>query len=179
MQSTHQPTTRQGQLDALTSPAHWYAAAAGAFLLALGILSLIIEGPGFGTVGNVDNQPQFVIWAASGWTCIFWIAMGAIGLLALGRVGAARSYALGAGIVFAVVAIWGFIDGDSVFSIFAAGTVNNITHAVLAVLGLLAGLMPYTAPPDPAEAVASRTGGRFSRTHASPPRERRPTAGHR
>src|SRR5919206_3150829 len=127
-------------------PTQLYAAVAGVFLLVLGILSLVIEGPGFGTVGNVSDQPQFLIWATSGWTSIFWIVMGALGLFALTRLGAARTYALAAGVVFAVVAVWGFISGDNAFGILAADTTNNITHAILAALGLLVGLMPWTVP---------------------------------
>jgi hypothetical protein len=177
MQSTDQSMTQRSRLDPPTTPAHWYAAAAGVFLLALGILSLIIEGPAFGTVRNAGSQPEFIIWATSGWLCIFWIAMGALGLLALARVGAARTYALAAGIVFAVVAIWGFIDGNSTFGIFAAGTVDNITHAVLAALGLLAGLTPYAAPEEQAAVATSRTGGRFTRTHTAR-REKHTTVGH-
>jgi hypothetical protein len=179
MQSNHQATTRRSLLD-LSAPAHTYAAAAGVFLLALGILSLIIEQPGFGSVGNVDNQPDFIIWATSGWLCILWIVMGALGLLAAVRSDTARDYALGAGVLFAVMAIWGFIDGDSSFGIFAAGTVDNITHAVLAALGLLAALMPSAAAVERDDAaVASRTGGRFSRTHTTASRPEHPTVGQR
>jgi hypothetical protein len=176
MQSNHQATTRRGLLD-LSAPAHSYAAAAGVFLLALGILSLVIERPGFGSVGNVGNQPDFIIWATSGWLCILWIVMGALGLLAVARHGTARAYALGAGILFAILAIWGFIDGDSSFGIFAAGTVDNITHAVLAALGLLVALMPSTAAVERDDAaVTSSTGGRFSRTHTAS-RPKHPTVG--
>jgi hypothetical protein len=137
-----QPAKQRGTLDA---PAQWYAAVVGVFLLALGILSLIIDTGGWGGVGNVSDQPQFIIWATSGWTCIFWIVMGALGLFALTRADRARTYALVAGVVFAVVAIWGFIDGNNVFGIFAADTTNNITHAIIAGLGLLIGLMPLSA----------------------------------
>src|SRR5919206_90078 len=84
-------------------PTQFYAAVAGVFLLVLGILSLVIEGPGFGTVGNV-----------------------------------------------------------------AADTTNNITHAILAALGLLVGLMPWPVPAAPADAAEERVeaGRRFSRRPA-------------
>lgn len=166
MQSTtHSTTDRQRLFERPDTPAQWYAAVAGVFLLALGILSLILEVSSFGTVGSVADQPQFLIWAVSGWTAILWIVMGAVGLMALPRLDAARSYALGAGVVFAVLAIWGFIDGNNVFRIFAADTTNNITHAILAALGLAVGMLPRGAQ-RPHEAAAAPGGAdrRFSRT---------------
>jgi hypothetical protein len=129
-------------LERPDTPAQTYAAVAGIFLAALGILSLIFAGVDFGTVGTVAAQPEFLIWSVSGWTAIFWIAMGGLGLLSMARPDSARTYALGAGAVFAVVAIWGFIDGNDVAELLVADTTNNITHAVLAALGLLTGLMP-------------------------------------
>jgi hypothetical protein len=82
------------------------------------------------------------------------------------RLASARSFALFAGVVFAVFAVWGFIDGDNVMSIFAADTTNNITHAILAVLGFAVGLMPSTGPQPHETEAASRANhiGRFSRT---------------
>lgn len=167
MQST-QTTGAEGRglVIRQDAPAQWYAAVAGVFLLALGILSLIISVGSFGSIGSVANQPEFLIWSVSGWVTIFWIVFGALGLLALPRIDTARSYALGAGIVFAVVAIWGFIDGNSVFSIFAADTTNNITHAILAGLGLVTAMLPRVSTASPETAAAPAAGGRFSRTQA-------------
>lgn len=138
-------TPRRGLLERPDSAAQTYAVVAGLFLVALGVLSLIFESVSFGSVGSVGDQPQFLIWAVSGWTTIFWIVMGGLGLVAAGRLDSARSYALFAGIVFAVACVWGFIDGNNVVSIIAADTTDNITHGVLAALGLLAGLMPRAA----------------------------------
>ena len=94
--------------------------------------------------------------------------MGALALFAVPRLAAARSYAVLATVVFAVFAVWGFIDGNNVMSIFAADTTNNITHAILAALGLVAWLMPRPAQ-RPHEAAAAQYGdgtARFSRTHS-------------
>ena len=49
------------------------------------------------------------------------------------------------GLFFAVAAIWGFIDGNDVVGLVVADTTNNITHAILAALGLVTGLMPRSA----------------------------------
>jgi hypothetical protein len=157
-------TAKHGWLERPDTPAQWYAAVAGLFLVALGVLSLIIEGVNFGSVGA--NPPQFIIWAVSGWTTILWIAMGAYGLMSVPRLDGARAYALIAGLVFAAYAIWGFIDGSSVASIFAADTTDNITHAILGGLGLLVALTPRAAQ-RPHEHAQAAGAGRFSHTEQS------------
>jgi hypothetical protein len=138
-------TSRRGLFERPDTPAQAYAVIAGLFLVALGVLSLIFEPVDFGSVGNVAGQPQFLIWAVSGWTTILWIVMGGLGLVSAGRLDSARTYALFAGVVFAVACVWGFIDGNNVASLIAADTTNNITHGILAALGLLTGLMPRRA----------------------------------
>ena len=163
-------TSKRRLLERPDTPAQWYAAVAGLFLVALGVLALIIAGVNFGSVGSVANQPQFIIWAVSGWTTILWIAMGAFGLFSLPRLDSARTYALIAGLVFAAYAIWGFIDGNNVASIFAADTTDNITHAILGGLGLLVALTPRGAqrPDDQVHAAQRANGtGRFSHTAQS------------
>jgi hypothetical protein len=73
------------------------------------------------------------------------MATGALGLFAASRVGAARMFALTAGVVFAVMAVWRFIDGEAVASIFAVDTTDNISYAAIAGVGLVLGLMPESA----------------------------------
>ena len=161
-------TARRGLLERPDSPAQAYAVIAGLFLVALGVLSLIFESVSFGSIGAVSAQPDFLIWAVSGWTTIFWIVMGGLGLVAAGRLDSARTYALFAGIVFAVACVWGFIDGNNVVSLIAADTTDNITHGVLAALGLLAGLLPRAAQ-RPREERFTRDAGTVSRRrHATP-----------
>jgi hypothetical protein len=88
----------------------------------------------------------------NGWHNVVHIASGLVGL-ALARTHA-REFALGFGVVYAVVAVWGFIvgDGGSILSIIPVNTEDNVLHAVLAVAGL---------------AVYALTG--VQRTHAVPP----------
>jgi len=122
------------------TPAQWFGLLAGAFLVAIGVLTLAIYGPQFGAA---NDPASFLIWKASGWNTILWIAMGALGLAASVRVDAARSYGLLAAVVFGVLAVWGFIDGGlGTMGIFAIGTTGNVTHAILAGLGASVGLMP-------------------------------------
>lgn len=146
------------------SAAQVYSIVAGLFLLAVGILGLIFASVGFGSAGSAADQPEFLIWNVSGWTTILWIAMGALGLASAVWLPGARTYAIFAGVVFAVLAVWGFIDGNNVASIFAAGTTDNITHAILGGAGLIAGLLPSDKqrPVEPAGTDHDRS-GRFRR----------------
>ena len=63
----------------------------------------------------------------------------------------ARTYALGLGVVYLVVAAWGFAvgDGESILSIVPVNTEDNILHLLLGVAGVGAALA------TPAEARAS------------------------
>ena len=126
-------------LEKPRTPAQSYAVIAGLFLLALGVLSLIFANNSFATVGGT-TPGDFLIWNTTGWTAVMWIVLGVAGLAAMVRVDMARAFAIVGGLFFAVVAIWGFIDGTEVFTLFVADPVNNITHAVLGGLGLMVGL---------------------------------------
>jgi hypothetical protein len=129
------------KVEAPRTPAQIWTGAAGLFLVALGVLSLILTGPNFGAVTNTSGQ-DFLLWTVSGWLTILWMAVGAIGLLMASRVDGARSWAMFSGVLFAAMAVWGFIDGTRVAGIFAADTADNITHAALAIVGLAVGLLP-------------------------------------
>jgi hypothetical protein len=147
-------------MEAPKTPVQWYATVVGALLLALGVLALIFGSTGFGTVDSGSGE-QFLIWRMNGWDAVLAIAIGAAGLFAAGRVEASRMFSLVTGAVYAVFAIWGFIDGGSVFGLFAVDTTDNITAVVLAVLGLGLGI--------PAEAVQREAGydsGHHGPTHA-------------
>jgi len=70
------------------SPARLYATAVGAVLVVLGIL------------GFFDDLS---------WLNFLYVATGALGLALAGR--ASRPYALGLGLLYTTLAIWGFADG--------------------------------------------------------------------
>lgn len=122
------------------TPAQWFALLAGTFLVALGVLTLVLNGLQW---GSTSNPEEFLIWKANGWSTILWMAMGAFGVLSSLRVDAARTYGMLAAVVFGVLAVWGFIDGGfGTMGLFAIGTTGNITHAVLAALGAVTAMMP-------------------------------------
>ena len=118
------------------TPARLYATLVGGTLLVVGIIGFFYSAS-FGSPGEVD--PVFGIFDVNGWHNIVHILTGALGLLVAGY--AAREYALGLGVVYTIVAIWGFVigDGDAILSIVPVNTEDNILHLVLGLTGLAAG----------------------------------------
>jgi Domain of unknown function (DUF4383) len=127
-----------------SSPAKLYATLVGAVLTIAGIIGFFYSGS-FGSPGEVDKV--FGVLAVNGWHNVVHLATGLLGLAAAGY--AARQYALGLGLVYIVVAIWGFIigSGDSILSIVPVNTPDNILHVILGLTGLAAGAAtPAGAP---------------------------------
>ena len=127
-----------------SSPAKLYATLVGAVLTIAGIIGFFYSGS-FGSPGDVDKV--FGILAVNGWHNILHLATGLLGLAAAGY--AARQYALALGLVYLVVAIWGFIigSGDSILSIVPVNTSDNILHLILALTGLAAGAATSASVP--------------------------------
>lgn len=127
-----------------SSPARLYATLVGAVLTIVGISGFFYSSS-FGSPGEVDKV--FGILAVNGWHNVLHLATGLLGLAAAGY--AARQYALGLGLVYLVVAIWGFIigSGDSILSIVAVNTSDNILHLILGLTGLAAGAATSASAP--------------------------------
>jgi hypothetical protein len=127
-----------------SSPARLYATLVGAVLTIVGISGFFYSSS-FGSPGEVDKV--FGILAVNGWHNILHLATGLLGLAAAGY--AARQYALGLGLVYLVVAIWGFIigSGDSILSIVPVNTPDNILHLIVGVTGLAAGAATSASVP--------------------------------
>jgi Domain of unknown function (DUF4383) len=119
------------------TPARLYATLVGGTLVVAGIIGFFYSAS-FGSPGEVDDV--FGILAVNAWHNIVHILTGAIGLLVAGY--AAREYALGLGVVYLVVAAWGFIigSGDAILTIVPVNTEDNILHLILGLLGVGAGL---------------------------------------
>lgn len=128
-----------------SSPARLYATVVGAVLTIAGIVGFFYSSS-FGSPGTVDKM--FGIFAVNGWDNVAHLVTGLLGLAAAGY--AARAYALGFGLLYLVVAIWGFIigSGDSILSIVPVNTADNVLHLILGLVGLAAG----AASPAPSKA---------------------------
>src|SRR5688500_11762859 len=93
-----------------TTPAMLYAGVVGAVLVVAGIIGFFYNAD-FTTDKSVRDA-VFGVLDVNGWHNIVHILTGVLGLLAYGAgVYAARNYALALGIVYLVVAAWGFIVG--------------------------------------------------------------------
>jgi uncharacterized protein DUF4383 len=119
------------------SPARLYATLVGGVLVIAGIIGFFYSAS-FGSPGSVDDA--FGLLAVNGWHNVVHILTGAIGLLVAGY--AAREYALWLGIVYVVIAAWGFIigSGDSILGFIPVNTEDNFLHLILGLLGIGAAL---------------------------------------
>jgi uncharacterized protein (UPF0333 family) len=130
-----------------TNPARLYALVFGVILVVAGIVGFFYESE-FTSEESVRDA-VFGILDVNGWHNVVHIATGALGLLAFAAGAyAARTYALGLGAIYIVVAIWGFIvgDGDSILSIIPVNTEDNILHLVIGLVGIAAGVASAGEP---------------------------------
>jgi hypothetical protein len=94
----------------------------------------------------------------NGWHNVVHIFSGILGLMAASSYASARGYALGLGLVYIVVAIWGFIigDGNSILSIVPVNTEDNVLHLFIGVAGIAAGVAtPAVADPTTSRPVST------------------------
>ena len=146
------------------SPADRFARGGGLLLIAIGLVSI---------PATLDSD--------HGWNIAVLVVCGALGVFAAGRW--ERDYALGFGLLFVALGIWGLAagPGSELISGFTATTVGSLFDLVFGVVGLGAGAAtpsrtaPSAKPRRRARearwagaAGASRTGG------APRPRRRRP-----
>src|SRR4051812_13050723 len=125
------------------SPARLYATLVGGVLVVAGIIGFFYSAS-FGSPGQVDDV--FGLLAVNAWHNIVHILTGAIGLLVAGY--AARQYSMGLGIVYLLVAAWGFIlgNGESILGFLPVNTEDNILPLILGLLGVGAALATPRGP---------------------------------
>lgn len=123
------------------SPAQVYAFVIGGTLVIAGIIGFFYSAS-FDSPGKVHDV--FGVLGVNGWHNLVHIATGALGLVSLGYA-ASRSYALALGVVYVVIAIWGFIigNGESILGFIPVNTEDSVLHAIIGVTGLGA----YAATP--------------------------------
>jgi hypothetical protein len=95
------------------------------------------------------NGSDFIAFEVNGWHNLVHIASGLVGLALWRSVSGARSFALGFGLVYGIVTLWGFIDGNDVLGLIPVNAADNVLHLLIATLGIAAGL---ASREDPARA---------------------------
>ncbi len=125
-----------------SSPARLYCTLVGAVLIIAGIIGFFYSS-GFDTgVGGVaaDTDEVFGILAVNGWHNVVHILLGVIALIAAGAPYAARTYCLVVGLVYVLLALWGFIDEDGIIlGLLPLNDEDNVLHLILGLTGLAAG----------------------------------------
>jgi hypothetical protein len=112
----------------------------GAGLIAGGILGFVFGGTGFDTGADVQGD-DFLIFEVNGWHNVLHIATGAFLVVMSFRAAAAATGALIFGVVYAAVAVWGFVDEDDVIGLLATDTADNWLHVGLGTAGVLVGFV--------------------------------------
>jgi Domain of unknown function (DUF4383) len=117
------------------SPARLYAAAVGAFLVALGIVGFFYSAS-FGAPGDVEAA--LGVLRVNAWLNLLHLATGLAGMLAAGL--ASRRYALAVGALYTVLGVWGLAldPGAAVLGFLPASGGDDALHLVLGLLGLAA-----------------------------------------
>ena len=131
-----------------SSPARLYALLVGGVLTIAGMIGFFYDSS-FDTGSALTADAVFGILDVNGWLNVVHIVTGLLGLAAVGY--AARTCALVLGVVYVVVAIWGFAETTNGFGVILdflpVNTEDNIFHLVLGLTGLAAGAAtPRTAP---------------------------------
>lgn len=138
-----------------SSPARLYCTLVGAVLVIAGIIGFFYSS-GFdtGATGVArDTDDVFGILAVNGWHNVVHILLGVLALAVAGSPSGARAYCLGIGLVYVLLALWGFIDGDGVIlGLVPLNDEDNFLHLILGLTGLAAG-----AATEKTEAPAART----------------------
>jgi hypothetical protein len=117
----------------------------GLSLTAAGIVGFFYSGA-FDSPGKVKDV--FGVLSVNGWHNLVHIATGLLGLALWRSYGGARTYALGLGVVYTGVAIWGFVigSGESILGFLPVNSEDNVLHLLIALAGLFAGLLTPRTP---------------------------------
>ncbi|MEW6475618.1 MAG: DUF4383 domain-containing protein [Actinomycetota bacterium] len=128
-----------------SNPARLYALVFGAVLVAAGVIGFFYNSD-FSSGDAVPRDAVFGILDVNGWHNVVHIATGALGLAAFASLAASRAYAFGLGVVYIIVAIWGFAlgDGEVILNLVPINTADSVLHLAIGVIGIIAGLAGST-----------------------------------
>jgi hypothetical protein len=123
-----------------SSPARLYCTLIGGVLVIAGIIGFFYEAS-FATGNSIVSDDVFGILAVNGWHNLVHLLIGLVLLAAAGY--AAREAALGVGLLYLVLAIWGFLETENgvgvLIDLVPINTEDNFLHLILGLTGLAAG----------------------------------------
>lgn len=127
---------------ASSSPARLYCTLVGGVLVIAGMIGFFysagFETGAAGVAGDTDDV--FGILAVNGWHNLFHLALGLLALAVAGSASGARTYCLAVGLLYVVLAFWGFVDSDNVIlGLLPINTEDDFLHLILGLTGLAAG----------------------------------------
>ena len=160
---TPSPSSRLPLNRIIRSPAQRYALVIGLSLTVAGIVGFFYSGA-FDSPGKVRDV--FGILGVNGWHNIVHIATGLVGLAVWRSYGGARAYAIGLGVVYTAVAIWGFVigSGESILGFLPVNSEDNALHLLIALGGLFAAMVTPATPAPSGEDAEPGTSFRELRT---------------
>ncbi len=106
----------------------------GLSLVLAGILGFIFAGRGFGH-GNPQGE-DLIVFEVNGWHNVVHILTGLLLLAAAPRAPLAVAGLLAFAGGYAIVTVWGFIDGNDVLGLLAIDGADNVLHLVLTLVPL-------------------------------------------
>ena len=157
--------------DRARSPAQWFCLLGGITLIAAGIWGFLIGDVNWDTGDSISGPEVAGLFEVNGWHNVVHLATGAFLLASMGTTVSARFGALVFAILYTVVTVWGFVEGDTVFWLIPTNTADNILHLALAGVGFLA----YAASEARAQTTHDRDReGRFDTASTGESRPRDP-----
>lgn len=131
---------RQGAKEgAARTLAQAFCLVTGIVLIAVGVLGFFFGSAAFTTGPGVSGE-EFIVFEVNGWHNVVHIATGAFLVFMAAAPATAITGALVFGVVYVVVTVWGFIDGDDVAALIPINVADNFLHLALALVAILIGV---------------------------------------
>ena len=125
---------------AARTPAQVYSLVFGATLLLAGIVGFFVNSD-FGDLGTNVQGDELVLFEVNGWHNVVHLASGLLGLALARSAAGAFAFALGFGLTYALVTVWGLVTGDNIlFGLAPVNGADNLLHTAIAAAGILAAL---------------------------------------
>src|SRR3954465_8154703 len=125
--------------DRARTPAQWYCLIGGAPLTIAGIAGFFADSSF--TTGNNVSGGSLLGFEVNGIHNLVHLATGLLLIFASRKRDDARAVAIAFGVTYGIVAIIGLIDGGDVLGLIPINGADNVLHVLLALLGIVAGLV--------------------------------------